>query len=347
MQSLDEEKQRDAIGMAIRTIHEGNVPEDVRSTGEEVVTALMNIILYPLTSTQLGVFNNFLDLRKLDALKALDPRVRDFETKFQDIFVQEHQEIAQINRAIEGRNNLDLFVKNPRKNREALDQNFKDFLNLPKMEEKIDNLREILAPKLKQEGSHPLIKPPSGYIHRKLRENPRLVTGMANFFNVFGTLAAIGSIVKDTTGLQQGDVRDLLSDVATTIGAAGAIKGTYDLAKVLKHKLFGSKTTYFNGRRRPQVVPDRFQTVAQMLASEHGVNLKNMERVGNRFDRMKKTRPFARIFSGLGAVADGLFLGISIYDLYMDFMADSWDPWKIADDILFTTSAGIGGALGG
>ena len=87
MHSQDEEKQRDAISMAISTIYEENVPDELRITAEEVFTVLSAIFFYPPTSTQLGVFSNFLDLRKLNALGALDPRVKVFVTKYQNIFV--------------------------------------------------------------------------------------------------------------------------------------------------------------------------------------------------------------------------------------------------------------------
>ncbi len=71
MQSLDKEKQREAISIAITTIYEGPVKEDVRITFIDVMKGMLNVILYPLTSTQLGVFSNFLDLKKLDVHKPL------------------------------------------------------------------------------------------------------------------------------------------------------------------------------------------------------------------------------------------------------------------------------------
>ena len=122
--------------------------------------------------------------------------------------------------------------------------------------------------------------------------------------------------------------------------------GTFDLAKVLTHELFRSKTIYFNGVRRSPVVPERFPTVAHMLASEYNVDLNNDERIGNRLARMMETNGLPRTFSTLGTVADVIFLGISSYDLYKDFTADNVDPWKIADDFGLAVSAGIGAALG-
>ena len=53
MQSLDKEKpQRDAISAAISVIY---VPEEVRTTFTDVIQGTINVMLYPLTSTQLGV----------------------------------------------------------------------------------------------------------------------------------------------------------------------------------------------------------------------------------------------------------------------------------------------------
>ena len=105
LQSLDVEKQRDAISAAITAIYEEpTVPEEVRITFTYVMKGIVNAMLYPLTSTQLGVFSNFLDIKKLDVLRAVDSRAEDFKERFLDIFVQkpEHsQEIKNINEAIE------------------------------------------------------------------------------------------------------------------------------------------------------------------------------------------------------------------------------------------------------
>ena len=65
MQSLDKEKQRDAISAAITVIY---VPEEVRTTFTDVMQGTINVILYPLTSTQLGVLSNFLDMKRLDII---------------------------------------------------------------------------------------------------------------------------------------------------------------------------------------------------------------------------------------------------------------------------------------
>ena len=106
MQSLDKEKpQRDAISAAITAIYEDpNVSEEVRTTFTDVMQGIINVVLYPLTSTQLGVFSNFLGMKKLYVLRVVDSRAQDFKTRFLDVFVQkpEHfQDIANINETIE------------------------------------------------------------------------------------------------------------------------------------------------------------------------------------------------------------------------------------------------------
>ena len=103
MQRLDTEKQRDAIRAAITAIYEEpDVPEEVRTTFTNVMEGIINVVLYPLTSTQLGVFSNFLDMKKLDVLNAVDSRGQKFERGFLNLFVQDHsQDIADINEAIE------------------------------------------------------------------------------------------------------------------------------------------------------------------------------------------------------------------------------------------------------
>lgn len=84
--------------MAITTIHDGNVPEEVRSIFTDVMFGLLNAILYPLTSTQLGIFSNFLDMRKLDALSTVDERARKIKAAFFDLFVEENSpDIEELN----------------------------------------------------------------------------------------------------------------------------------------------------------------------------------------------------------------------------------------------------------
>ena len=99
------EKQRDAISAAITAVYEEpSAPEEVRITFTRVLKGIINATLTLLTSTQLGIFSNFLDIKKLEVLSVVDSRARDFKERFLDIFVQkpEHsQEIKNINEAIE------------------------------------------------------------------------------------------------------------------------------------------------------------------------------------------------------------------------------------------------------
>lgn len=71
-----------------------------------------------------------------------------------------------------------------------------------------------------------------------------------------------------------------------------------------------------------------------------------MRRATSRLTRMAEARTIGRVFTAFGIVADGIFFGISVYDLYKDFTSDTVDPWKVADDFAFAASAGVGAALG-
>lgn len=338
--------------MAISTIYEGNVPDEVRADADESFTLLSAIVFYPLTSTQLGVYTNFLDLRKLQALGALNPRVRDFMTKYKNILVKKENRdmISQVDSAIKGKDHLDRFLDNYRWQRLTEDEHFRNFLNLPNMEDNIEKLRIELKEELNRAGSSPLVKPPRGAINKILLKFPGSVKALTRTLNVFGTAAAVASICMEVTssnsGLWQDKTKHVMSVLATVIGAAGSVRGTYDIAKVLKQKLFRSETTFFNGIRRTPIVPARVSSVAQMLAAEHNVDLNNVERMARRLARMLKTQALATQLSALGVVADLIFLGISISDLCKDFAADNVDPWKIADDFGLATSAGLGAALG-
>lgn len=53
------------------------------------------------------------------------------------------------------------------------------------------------------------------------------------------------------------------------------------------------------------------------------------------------------VFIVFGVVVDGIFFGISIYDLYKDFIVDNVDFWKIVDDFVFVVFVGVGVVFGG
>ena len=352
------EKQRDAISAAITAIYEEpSVPEEVRFTFTDFMKGLINVMLYPLTSTQLGVFSNFLDIKKLEVLWAVDPRAKGFKKRFVDIFVQKpqhSQDIKNINEAIElrpiaAKNIAELSTQTTR-DFEAEVKFSKDFYKLPGMTKKRNDLRDLFHEELKY-AKDPLAGLPSGRLDKLLRKNPRFVQGIANTFNVLGAVGATYSVFREiftpNSGFRQGNPRDVLSVVATAIGGVGSIKGTIDVAKLLKEKLFRPRqptsTTRFFGFRRAEEL-GRFE---EELATEFSVDWNNMQRISSRLARMSQAAKLGRVFTALGVVADGIFFGISIYDLFKDFTADNVDPWKIADDFAFAASAGIGAALGG
>ena len=356
MQSLDKEKQRDAISAAITAIYEEpSVPEEVRATFTNVMKGIINVMLYPLTSTQLGVFSNFLDMKKLDVLRAVDSRAQDFKARFLDLFVQDHsQDVATINEAIElrpiaAKTMNELFSQVPR-DFEAEIEACKDFYKLPGLTKKRYDLRDLFHEELK-DAQDPLAGLSSSKLDKLLRKNPRFVAGIGNTFNVLGAVGATYSVFREiftpNSGFRQGNPRDVLSVVATAIGGVGSIKGTIDVAKLLKEKLFRPRrptsTTRYYGFRRAE----ELGTFEEELATEFSVDLNNMQRASTRLARMSRAAKLGQVFTALGVVADGIFFGISIYDLYKDFTADNVDPWKIADDFAFAASAGIGAALGG
>lgn len=355
MQSLDTEKQREAISWAITAIYEGNVSEDDRKTFTEVMKELMKVILYPLTSTQLGVFNNFLDLKKLDVLKAVDTRAKTFKT-YLDVFVQKHfEDVTNINQVKQANakprilKNLDSIFKNPQrwKLRTREDELIKEFLDITALERKADILRGAFKAELKEAGFSRKLP----FFHRIIKNNPRLVAGMSHAFNLLGTFSAGYSILKEisdpNSGFSTRNKRDVLSFMATAIGGVGAFIGTYDFLKVLKEKIFQPRRASGTGYRAPD--GELQATFQEELATEFSVDLNNMERASKRLlSMMEVSRRLGSIFfTSLGIVADGLVFGISVYDLYNDFCkAGSRDSWKIADDFAFAASAGVGAGLG-
>ena len=355
MQSLDEEKQREAISAAITAIYEEpSVPEEVRITFTDVMKGMLNTVLYPITSTQLGVFANFLDMKKLKVLGAVDSRAKQFRDGFLDLFVQTHSEdFAEINQGKEARpkalKNMDDFWPTTIEEQNEWDRHYKDFEKLNNVRPKRYRLRQLFTDQLPN-AEQPLAEIPTSTLHQVIRNNPRFVSGIGNTFNVLGAVGATYSVFKEiftpNSGFRQGNPRDVLSVVATAIGGVGSIKGTIDVAKLIKEKIFQprqpmSSTELYNARRAEEI-----GTFEEELATEFSVDLNNMERASARLAKMSQAAKLGRFFTALGVVADGIFFGISIYDLYKDFTADNVDPWKIADDFAFAASAGIGAALG-
>ncbi len=243
-------------------------------------------------------------------------------------------------------------MKQPIMDLDAWEKNWRQFEKLPKMRQKRLRLRSLFREQLAN-AEYPLTELPSNILHQVVRKNPRLVTGMSHVFNALGAVSAAFSVFREiftpNSGYNQGNPRDVLSVAATAIGGVGSVKGTFDFAKVLKEKIFqprrSSSISFTDGVRRPEELAETFQ---EELATEFSVDLNNMERTSNRIVGMMEPagRLGAKVFTALGVVADGIFFGISVYDLYKDFTADIKDPWKIADDFAFAASAGVGAALG-
>lgn len=359
---MNKEKQREAISAAITAIHEGpNVPQEVKTTFTDVMKGLLNVILYPITSTQLGVFNNFLDMTKLDVLEAVDERAKIFKEKFLNLFVQENPKHKKIKKTVQeideakklrrtAVKNFDSLFKEPKMDLDAWAKNWRDFEQLPKMRQKRYELRELFIKELKNAGFTELS---TNILHQVIRNNPRLVAGTTHTFNLLGAVGATYSIFREIftpdSAVRQGSPRDVASVVATFLGGIGSVKGTYDLAKVLKEKIFPSTDTrrptdtgYTEGVRSAE----ELVTFEDELTTEFGVDLSNMERYVERKSRLDKVSKLGKVFTVLGVFADTIFFGLSVYDLYNDFNTDSKDPWKIADDFLFAASSGVGAAFG-
>lgn len=349
LQSQDEEKQKKAISTAITTIYEGNVPEEYRGTFTDVMTGILNVILFPMTTTQLGIFANFLDMRKLDVLGTVDARAREFKDRFLDIFVQDNaREVIALNEATP---HFDELWKQPIMDQDAWAEEWEKFTNRPRMIKKQRALRNLFRDEL-HGNTEPLTQLSPNVVDRLLRKNPRLVAGIGHTFNFLGGVGASISVFREilnpNSGFRQGDPRAVFSVVATAIGGVGSIKGTYDLAKVLGERVLrwyrSPGKVKFYGLRQSEELAEVFE---EGVATEFAVDLNNMERASNRLARMSKAAKLGRVFTALGVVADTIFFGISVYDLYKDFTADSIDPWKVADDFALAASAGVGAALGG
>ena len=350
MQSMDKEEQRNAIRAAIMTIHDGNVPDDTRITFTDVMNGMLDLILFPMTTTQLGVLSSYLDMRNLKVSGAINPRAKDFEEKLLDIFVVEER--PTLSTKNDATINYDKIFQTDVMDQESFIRDWKRYFNRPEMIKKQRDMRNIFSDQLQT--SEPVELSPN-ILNRVIQNHPNFVSRTTNTFNVLGAFGATYCIFREVfdenSGLREGNITDVFAVIATAVGGAGSFKATYDLAKVLGQKILQ--------RFRPTKGPTKVYSVSYRAADEFveifeeeavtelAVDLNNMERASSKLARITEGVKLERVFTALGVVADGIFLGISIYDLYKDFTdKNGVDSWKVADDFAMAASAGVGAALG-
>lgn len=360
------ENQDLALKLAFETLVGNLVPDELRNEIRDTVLLVFRTLFSPLTSTQLGILERVLQIKKQSTLEVESRRAQEFEGKFLDMFEEKHAEdIAIIHSLLTARDEQD--ERNPpgdnhetRINRHYENRAIrkKKLRLLMRLQDHVLQSR-FFAP---EEGT--LTPRPEGFVDRRLVENPRLFAKVSFAFNTIGALGALGSIILEISDSGSSLYSHNLNEsipagigvAATFLGAIGSWKSSIDFIRTIREQITPNtpnsadveETPMQQLNRAADEIPvfDRFAA-----AADFRVDLASTNRVTKRLSQYftKAAKFETKLFLGLGVVADVAFLGISIYNLYGDYedwKANRLDGWKLADDIGLAVSSASGAAVG-
>ena len=339
------------------------VPDKLRIQIQETVLLLFRTLFHPLTSTQLGILESVLNMKKQNTLKVSSRRTQEFQRKFLDTFKEKHAEdIATYHRLLTAMDEIDernLPGDDPQTQTERLYEErairVKKLLLLRDFKEYV-TLRHFYAP---EEGT--LTPRPEGLVKRRLMKNPRLFAEVSFAFNTIGALGALASIILEISdsgsdlyshNLHQ-SIPAGIGVAATFLGAIGSWKSSIDFIRSIREQI----TPNTPNSADVEVIPmqqlnraaDEFSDFDRLAARSYPVDLVTTERVTTRLRKyLIKAGPSVetKLFLGLGVVADFTFLGISLYNIYKDSKEKTLDGWKLADDIGLAVSSTLGVVVG-
>ena len=339
------------------------VPDELRIQIRDTVLLVFRTLFHPLTSTQLGILESVLNMKKQNTLKVSSRRAQEFQRKFLDTFKEKQAEdIATYHRLLTAIDDIDERYPpgdDPQTQSERLYEiravRAKGLLLLIDFQEHVDQSR-FYAP---EEGT--LTPRPEGFVKRRLMKNPRLFAEVSFAFNTIGALGALASIILEISdsgsdlyshNLHQ-SIPAGIGVAATFLGAIGSWKSSIGFIRSIREQI----TPNTPNSADVEVIPmqqlnraaDEIPVFERLAPRIYKVDLVTTERVTTRLRKyLIKTGPSVetKLFLGLGVVADFTFLGISLYNIYKDSKEKTLDGWKLADDIGLAVSSTLGAAVG-
>lgn len=341
------------------------VPDELRNQIRDTVLLVFRTLFNPMTTTQLGILERALQMKKQNTLEVESQRAQEFKGNFLDMFKEKFAEdIATFHSLLTARDerdernppgdDLETLINRHYENRAIRNKKLRLFMRL--RDHVLEN--RIFAP---EEGT--LTPRSEGIIERSLVENPRLFAKVSVAFNTIGALGALGSIILEISDSGGALYSHHLNEsipagigvAATFLGAIGSWKSSIDFIRSVREQITPNTPNSADVEEIPMQqlnrAADDFPVFDRLAAADFQVDLASTNRVTKRLSQyFTKAAAFeTKLFLGLGVVADVAFLGISIYNLYNDYKdwkANTLDGWKLADDIGLAVSSTLGAING-
>ena len=338
------------------------VPDELRRQIRDTVVLVFRTLFNPMTSTQLGILERVLQVKKQNKLDVTSRRAQEFQGKFLDMFKEKRAEDRAIFHSLltardeeDERNppgdNLETLLDRIYENRAIKDKKLRLLMDF----QHHALLNPLYAP---EEGK--LTPRPKGFVERTLVENPRLFAKVSFAFNIIGALGALGSIILEISdsgsdlyshNLNQ-SIPAGIGVAATSLGAIGSWKSSIDFIRSIREQITPNTPNSADIEEIPMQqlnrAADDIPVFDRLASADFQVDLASTERVTTRLSKYFTTAATieTKLFLGLGVVADFAFLGISLYNIYKDSQEKTLDGWKLADDIGLAVSSTLGAAVG-
>ena len=355
------ENQDLALKLAFETLVGKLVPDELRHEFRDTMLQVFRVLFSPLTSTQLGILERVLQIKKQSTLQVDSQRAREFQGNLLDLFKHRRAvDIATLNSLLTPRGEVDETPRPGDSIETRINRHYETrAIKTKKFRLLVDFQHHVLESELyAREGA--LSPRPAGFIRRQLVQNPRLFSQISFAFNTLGALGAIGSII-----LEISDPRSALYSqnknesvpagigvAATAIGGLGSWISSIAFIKSIRQQITPNTPNAANAEEMPMRGINRAANEIpgfdKLAAADFRVDLASTERVTTRLSKyFTKSATFGtKLFLALGVVADFAFLGLSLYNIYKDFQAETLDGWKLADDIGLGLTSAAGAAIG-
>ena len=339
------------------------VPDELRIQIRDTVLLVFRTLFYPLTSTQLGILERVLNLKKQNTLDVSSRRAQEFQRKFLDTFKEKHTEdIATFHRlltTIDEKDERNPPGDDPQTQTERLYE--ERAIRIKRGLLAIGFQEDVMKSHLYAPEEGTLTPRPEEFVKRRLLKNPRLFAEVSFAFNTIGALGALGSIILEISdsgsdlyshNLNQ-SIPAGIGVAATFLGAIGSWKSSIDFIRIIREQI----TPNTPNSADVEVIPmqqlnraaDKIPVFDRLAAANFRVDLVSTKRVETRLRKYfteAGTPVETKLFLGLGVVADFAFLGISLYNIYKDSKEKTLDGWKLADDIGLAVSSTLGVVVG-
>lgn len=223
------------------------VPDELRIQIRDTVLLVFRTLFNPMTSTQLGILERVLQVKKQNTLGVTSRRAQEFQEKFLDMFKEKRAEdIATFDRRLTARDEED--ERNPPGDdlETLIERHYENrAIKTKQLRLLMDFQDHVLQNRLYARKEGTLTPRPEGFVERRLVENPRLFAKVSFAFNTIGALGALGSIILEISdsgsdlyshNLNQ-SIPASIGVAATFLGAIGSWKSSIDFIISIREQI--------------------------------------------------------------------------------------------------------------